>query len=318
MIKKIFDYLEGVKDVDGIAERVLGIMVPGARVTNEERSDDPSSPWIDTEFKFLGEVFTLRFVLVDGKHIMELMHNGNCMDIPDNASLPQFIIDGYFYRYQERIETALGEMFEWKESHVEDPNGNELEIKGVLTAPGGTKYDVVFFAHTDNDKLCYRLYSEGECVGESKCFSITGTAKDSGELSRHVREILETQEKGIQVCSAQVCSNHLVTQEIVTQEMYDKICKAIEGTNILEIQTHCSRVSLVANNEGIDKCRDIEEAGGYAVFDIMGPDGQLVQLVYSGPSDLVALETGLRGLFKYSQILNNTVYNMMNVLGIEK
>ena len=313
MIKKIFDYLEGVKGVDGIAERVLGIMVPGAKVTNQERSDDPASPWIDTEFKFLGEVFTLRFVLVDGKHIMELMHNGNCMDIPDNASLPQFIIDHYFYRYQERIEVALGEMFEWKESHVEDPNGTELEIKGVLTAPGGTKYDVVFFAHTDDDTLCYRLYKEGECIGESKCFCIGASAQSQKELREHVREILETQERGIQVGSAQVCSNHLVTQE-----MYDKICKAIEGTNILEIQTHCDRVSLIANNEGNDKCRDIEEAGGYAVFDLMGPDGKLVQLVYSGPSDLVALETGLRVLFKYSQILNNTVYNMMNVLGIDK
>lgn len=309
MIKKIFDYLEGVKEADSLADRVLGIMVPGARVTNQERSDDPCSPWIDTEFKFLGEVFTLRFVLVDGKHIMELIHNGNCMDIPDNASLPQFIIENFFYRFRERIETAIGNMFTINDMRVEDPNGTEIEIHGELVSSKGNKHGVVFYAHVDDETLGCQVYKDGEMVAESNLLKIDGTANSENELRNCVKNCLEIQDVGIKVCR---------TPSHVSKELYDKICKTIEGSPIMEIQTHCSREELLENNPGIEKLRDIEEAGGYAVFDILGTDGQVVQLPYSGESDLAALQTGIRGIFAYSQQMNNAAYCVMHDLGIEK
>lgn len=309
MIEKIFNYLEGVKGVDNIAETVLHIMVPRAVVTNQEHSDDPCSPWHDTEFKFLGEVFTLRFLLANGEKVMELMHEGNCIDIPPKASLPPFIIENFFYRFRERIETAIGSMFAINDMRVEDPNGTEIEIHGELVSRKGNKYGAVFYAHVDDETLGCQVYKDGENVAGSKLLKIDGTANSENEIRNCVRNFLEIQDVGIKVGR---------TPSQVSKELYDKICKTIEGSPIMEIQTHCSREELLENNPGIEKLRDIEGAGGYAVFDILGTDGQVVQLVYSGESDLAALQTGIRGIFAYSQQMNNAAYCVMHDLGIEK
>ena len=309
MIEKIFNYLEGVKGVDNIAETVLHIMVPGAVVTNQEHSDDPCSPWHDTEFKYLGEVFTLRFLLVNGEKVMELMHDGNCIDIPPKASLPSFIIENFFYRFRERIETAIGSMFTINDMRVEDPNGTEIEIHGELVFSKGNKYGAVFYAHVDDETLGCQVYKDGEIVAESKLLKIDGTANSENEIRNCVKNFLEIHEVGIKVGR---------TPSKLSKELYDKICKTIEGSPIMEIQTHCSRDDLLENNPGIEKLRDIEEAGGYAVFDILGTDGQVVQLAYSGESDLAALQTGIRGIFAYSQQMNNAAYCVMHDLGIEK
>lgn len=309
MIEKIYNYLEGVKGVDAIAENVLHIMVPRCVVTNQEHSDDPCSPWHDTEFKFLGEVFTLRFLLDNGEKVMELIHDGNCIDIPPKASLPAFILENYFYRFRERIETAIGNMFTINDMRVEDPNGTEIEIHGELVSSRGNKYDAVFYPHVDDETLGCQVYKDGEIVAESNLLKIDGTANSENEIRNCVKHFLEIQDVGIRVGR---------TPSQVSKELYDKICKTIAGSPIMEIQTHCSRDDLLENNLGIEKLRDIEEAGGYAVFDILGPDGQMVQLPYSGESDLAALQTGIRGIFAYSQQMNNAAYCVMHDLGIEK
>jgi len=309
MIEKIFNYLEGLKVVDSTAELALRIMVPGAVVTNQEHSDDPSSPWHDTEFKFLGEVFTLRFLLANGDKVMELMHDGNCIDIPPKASLPSFILEHFFYRYRERVEVALGSMFNFEEMRVEDPNGTELGIIGELVSIRGNKYGVVFSVHVDDEKLGCQVFKDGEMVAESNLLSINGRIDSETEIRVYMKDTLEIQDVGIKIGR---------TPNKVSKELYDKICKTIEGSPIMEIQTHCSREELLENNPGIEKLLDIEEAGGYAVFDIMGTDGQVVQLPYSGESDLAALQTGIRGIFAYSQQLNNAAYCVMHDLGIEK
>lgn len=309
MIEKIYNYLEGVKGVDSIAETVLRIMVPGAVVTNQEHSDDPCSPWHDTEFKYLGEVFTLRFLLVDGAKVMELMHGGDCIDIPSNASMPAFIIENFFKQYRECIETALVGLFKFKETHVEDPNGTEFEIKGELVSEKGNTYDAVFYVHVDDGTLCCEIYKDGEKVAENNQLSVDGRFDGETKIRNCVKNFLEIQDVGIKVCPI---------PSLVSEELYDKICKTITGSPIMEIQTYCSRKELLENNPGIEKFRDTEEAGGYAVFDIMGANGQVVQLPYSGESDLAALATGIQGLFKYSQQMNNAAYCVMHDLGIEK
>ena len=309
MIEKIYNYLEGVKGVDAIAENVLHIMVPRCVVTNQEHSDDPCSPWHDTEFKFLGEVFTLRFLLDNGNKVMELIHDGNCIDIPPKASLPAFIIENFFYRFRERIEAAIGSMFTINDMRVEDPNGTEIEIHGELVSSRGNTYDAVFYPHVDDETLGCQVYKDGEIVAESNLLKIDGTSNSANEIRNCVRNFLEIQDVGIRVGR---------TPSQVSKELYDKICKTIAGSPIMEIQTHCSRDDLLENNPGIEKLRDIEEAGGYAVFDILGPDGQMIQLPYSGESDLAALQTGIRGIFAYGQQMNNAAYCVMHDLGIEK
>ena len=299
-----------MKGVDAIAENVLHIMVPRCVVTNQEHSDDPCSPWHDTEFKFLGEVFTLRFLLATGEKVMELIHDGNCIDIPPKASLPAFILENYFYRFRERIETAIGNMFTINDMRVEDPNGTEIEIHGELVSSRGNKYEAVFYPHVDDETLCCQVYKEdGEMVAVANLLKIDGTANSENEIRNCVKNFLEIQDVGIKVGR---------TARQVSRELYDKICKTIAGSPIMEICTYCSRDDLLENNPGIEKLRDIEEASGYSVFDLMGPNGQMVQLVYSGESDLTALQTGIRGIFAYSQQLNNAAYGVMHDLGIEK
>lgn len=312
MIEKIFSYLEGLKGVDVLAEQVLGIMVPGAKVTHHERSDDPSAPWHDTEFKFLGKVFTLRFVVVNGAHVMELMHYGNCIDIPSKASLPSFILENYFHRYRDDVKDALGGMFKFGEMRVNDPNGTEIEIKGELVSNGDNKYDVVFCVHVDDETIGFTIFKDGEVVAKCNQTKIDGTAYFKNKIRNFIKNFWDIQNVGTRSGGP---SNGVSK---VSKELYDRICNTIKGSPITEIQTHCTRKDLLENNPGIDLIRDIEEAGGYAVFDILGTDGQLVQLVYSGESDLQALETGIRGVFVYSQQLNNASYCVMHDLGIEK
>lgn len=136
-MKRIFSFLKSVKTIDRVAEEVALKMIdrPGAKITNCEASFDTSSPWYDCEFDFLGETFTLRFLVpaISDQEIVEVMHDGECVDVPLNRrerGLIDFIIENYFGQYRKRVELALGSPFKFLQYAVHDMGSDEFEIKG--------------------------------------------------------------------------------------------------------------------------------------------------------------------------------------------
>lgn len=139
-MKQIFSFLKSLKTIDSEAEAVALQMIdrPGAKITNCEASFDKSSPWYDCEFNFLGETFTLRFLVPSStdQEIVEVMHDGECVDIPEDKrehGLIDFIIEHYFGRYRKRVELALGSQFKFIQYAVHDMRSDEFEIKGSYT-----------------------------------------------------------------------------------------------------------------------------------------------------------------------------------------
>lgn len=139
-MKRIFDFLKSVKTIDRVAEEVALKMIdcPGAKITNCEASFDKSSPWYDCEFDFLGETFTLRFLVpsTSNQEIVEVMHDGECTDVPLNRrehGFIDFVIENYFGQYRKRVELALGSPFKFLHYAVHDMGSDEFEIKGSYT-----------------------------------------------------------------------------------------------------------------------------------------------------------------------------------------
>lgn len=139
-MKRIFSFLKSVKTIDRVAEEVALKMIdrPGAKITNCEASFDTSSPWYDCEFDFLGETFTLRFLVpaTSDQEIVEVMHDGECTDVPLNRrehGFIDFVIEEYFGQYRKRVELALGSAFKFAQYAVHDMGSQEFEINGSYT-----------------------------------------------------------------------------------------------------------------------------------------------------------------------------------------
>ena len=139
-MNRIFSFLKSVKTIDSVAEAVALQMIdrPGAKITHCEASFDKSAPWYDCEFDFLGETFTLRFFVpsTSNQEIVEVMHDGNCVDVPLNRrehGLIDFVIENYFGKYRKRVELALGSPFKFLQYAVHDMGSQEFEIKGSYT-----------------------------------------------------------------------------------------------------------------------------------------------------------------------------------------
>lgn len=139
-MKRIFNFLKSVKTIDSEAEEVALQMIdrPGAKITNCEASFDKSSPWYDCEFDFLGESFILRFLVpsTSNQEIVEVMHDGECRDVPMNRrehGFIDFVIEEYFGQYRKRVELALGSAFKFAQYAVHDMGSQEFEINGSYT-----------------------------------------------------------------------------------------------------------------------------------------------------------------------------------------
>ena len=139
-MKRIFNLLKSIKTIDQTAEEVALQMIdrPGAKITNCEASFDKSGPWYDCEFNFLGEVFTIRFLVPSAtdQEIVEVMHDGECVDVPADKrdhNFIDFIIEHYFGQYRKRVELALGSPFKFLQYAVHEMDSDEFEIKGSYT-----------------------------------------------------------------------------------------------------------------------------------------------------------------------------------------
>lgn len=169
MMQKVFDFLKMLRTLDKNAEAATKELLPGLEITHQECSFDPASPWYDCEFKYLGEVFTLRYLVTD-KGInncctLELIHDGNCIDIPCDAdnNLRQFILDTHFVSYQHRIEEILGQMFFWTKSEVGESN-EEFEVKGTIGDDTVGLFDIVFYVHPASHSCTFAIFDNGENI----------------------------------------------------------------------------------------------------------------------------------------------------------
>lgn len=169
MMQKVFDFLKMLRTLDKTAEAATKELLPGLEITHQECSFDPASPWYDSEFKYLGEVFTLRYLVTD-KDIhncctLELIHDGKCIDLPCEAdsNIKKFIIDTFLYKYQECIEIALGEIFFWIKTEVGDSN-EEFEVKGTIGDDTVGRFDIVFYVHPTSNSCSFDIYDGGTLV----------------------------------------------------------------------------------------------------------------------------------------------------------
>lgn len=167
MMQKVFDFLKMLRTLDKNAEAATKELLPGLEITHQECSFDPASPWYDCEFKYLGEVFTLRYLVTDNGInnccILELIHDGNCIDIPCDAdsNIKQFILDTYFVNYQHRIEEILGRMFFWTKSEVGDSN-EEFEVRGTIGDDTVGCFGIVFYVHPTSKSCTFAIFDNGE------------------------------------------------------------------------------------------------------------------------------------------------------------
>ena len=169
MMQKVFDFLKMLRTLDKNAEAATKELLPGLEITHQECSFDPSAPWYDCEFKYLGEVFTLRYLVTDkgtdNGCILELIHDGKCIDLPCEADsdIKKFIIDNFLYKYQESIEIALGEIFFWIKTEVGDSN-EEFEVKGTIGDDTVGRFDIVFYVHPTSNSCSFDIYDGGTLV----------------------------------------------------------------------------------------------------------------------------------------------------------
>jgi hypothetical protein len=169
MMQKVFDFLKMLRTLDKNAEAATKELLPGLEITHQECSFDPSAPWYDSEFKYLGEVFTLRYLVTDKDInnccILELIHDGKCIDLPCEAdsNIKKFIIDNFLYKYQECIEIALGEIFFWIKTEVGDSN-EEFEVKGTIGDDTVGRFDIVFYVHPTSNSCSFDIYDGGTLV----------------------------------------------------------------------------------------------------------------------------------------------------------
>lgn len=169
MMQKVFDFLKMLRTLDKNAEAATKELLPGLEITHQECSFDPASPWYDSEFKYLGEVFTLRYLVTD-KGInncctLELIHDGNCIDIPCDADgdIKKFIIDNFFDRFQERIEVGLGEIFFWTATEATESDKN-FTVKGTVGNDIVGRFDLVVHVRPEKEVAQYDIYDNGTVV----------------------------------------------------------------------------------------------------------------------------------------------------------
>lgn len=169
MMQKVFDFLKMLRTLDKNAEAAAKELLPGLEITHQECSFDPASPWYDCEFKYLGEVFTLRYLVTDKDInnccILELIHDGNCIDIPCDADgdIKKFIIDNFFDRFQERIEVGLGEIFFWTATEATESDTN-FTVKGTVGNDIVGRFDLVVHVRPEKEVAQYDIYDNGTVV----------------------------------------------------------------------------------------------------------------------------------------------------------
>lgn len=166
MMQKVFDFLQMLRALDKNAEAATKELLPGLEITHQVCSFDPSAPWYDCDFKYLGEVFTLRYLVTDKGCILELFHDGDCVDIPRETvgnNIKQFIIDTFFGIFQERIEVILGKTFFWTKTEVGDSN-EEFEVKGTIGDDTVGRFDIVFYVHPTSNSCNFAIFDNGENV----------------------------------------------------------------------------------------------------------------------------------------------------------
>ena len=169
MMQKVFDFLKMLRTLDKNAEAATKELLPGLEITHQECSFDPASPWYDSEFKYLGEVFTLRYLVTDKDInnccILELIHDGNCIDIPCDADgdIKKFIIDNFFDRFQERIEVGLGEIFFWTATEATESDKN-FTVKGTVGNDIVGRFDLVVHVRPEKEVAQYDIYDNGTVV----------------------------------------------------------------------------------------------------------------------------------------------------------
>lgn len=163
MMQKVFDFLKMLRTLDKNAEAATKELLPGLEITHQECSFDPASPWYDCEFKYLGEVFTLRYLVTDkginNCCILELIHDGNCIDIPCDAdsNIKKFIIDNFFEKYQERVETALGEIFFWLGTEPTE-SAESYTVKGTVGNDTVGRFNLEVHVHPEQEVAQFDIY----------------------------------------------------------------------------------------------------------------------------------------------------------------
>lgn len=162
----VFDFLNMLRAIDKNAEAATKELLPGIKITNQECSFDPSAPWYDCEFKYLGETFALRYLVTDKGCLLELLHDGTCVDIPSESvgnNIKQFILDTVFVSYQHRIEEILGKMFYWTRTEPGETD-EEFEVKGTVGDDTVGRFDIVFYVHPTSNTCTFELYDNGENI----------------------------------------------------------------------------------------------------------------------------------------------------------
>lgn len=169
MMQKVFDFLKMLRVLHKNAEAATNELLPGIEITYKDCSFDPASPWYDCEFKYLGKSFTLRYLVTDKDInnccILELIHDGNCIDIPCDADgdIKKFIIDNFFDRFQERIEMVLGEMFFWLGTES-TKSADSFTVKGTVGNDTVGRFNLEVHVRPENETAQFDIYDGGTKV----------------------------------------------------------------------------------------------------------------------------------------------------------
>lgn len=194
MMQKVFDFLKMLRTLDKNAYNATKELLPGLEITHQECSFGPASPWYDCEFKYLGEVFTLRYLVTDKDInnccILELIHDGNCIDIPCDADgdIKKFIIDTFFDRFQERIEMVLGEIFFWTATEATEGDKN-FTVKGTVGDDAVGRFDLVVHVHPEKEVAQYDIYDSGTVV--KSCLTDIPLGAGDRQLYTAVKEAVD-------------------------------------------------------------------------------------------------------------------------------
>lgn len=194
MMQKVFDFLKMLRTLDKNAEAATQELLPGLEITHQECSFDPASPWYDSEFKYLGETFTLRYLVTDkginNCCILELIHDGNCMDIPCEAdgNIKQFIIANFFDQFQERIETVLGEIFFWTATEPTE-SAESFTVKGTVGNDTVGRFTLEVHVHPEQEVAQFDLY-DGNTWAEA-CLTDIPLGAGDNQLYTAVKEAVD-------------------------------------------------------------------------------------------------------------------------------
>ena len=194
MMQKVFDFLKMLRTLDKNAEAATKELLPGLEITHQECSFDPASPWYDSEFKYLGEVFTLRYLVTDkginNCCILELIHDGKCIDLPCEADsdIKKFIIDNFLYKYQECIEIALGEIFFWTGTESTQ-SADSFTVKGTVGNDTVGRFNLEIHVRPENETVHFDIYDGGTLA--TTCSTDIPLGADGRQLYTAVKEAVD-------------------------------------------------------------------------------------------------------------------------------